>query len=54
MKVGIIIYTDDAETVWNAFRFGNFALAMGDQVKVFLLGKGVEVDSLDTNKFDVT
>ncbi len=54
MKVGIIIYAADAETVWNAFRFGNFTLAMGSKVKVFLLGKGVEVDSLDTNKFDVT
>ena len=27
---------------------------MGDQVKIFLLGKGVEIDSLETNKFDVT
>jgi len=54
MKVGIIVYTDDAEAVWNAFRFGNFTLAMGDRVKIFLLGKGVEVDSLEANKFDVT
>ena len=54
MKLGIIIYSDDSETVWNAFRFGNFALAMGDEVKVFLLGKGVEPESLDTDKFNIT
>ena len=54
MKIGIIIYSDDSETVWNAFRFGNFALAEGDSVKVFLLGKGVECESLDTSKFVVT
>ena len=54
MKVGIVIYSGDAETVWNAFRFGNFALNEGDQVKVFLLAKGVEAESLDNDKFKVT
>jgi len=54
MKIGIIIYSDESETVWNAFRFGNFALKEGDEVKVFLLAKGVECESLDTNKFRVT
>ncbi|MFC2031802.1 DsrE family protein [Chloroflexota bacterium] len=53
MKAGIIIYSNEPETVWNAFRFGNFALAMGDEVNVFLLGKGVEVESLDMEKFQV-
>ena len=53
MKVGIVIYSDDSETVWNAFRFGNFTLAMDDEVKVFLIGKGVEVELLSTDKFDV-
>ena len=54
MKVGIVVYSNDPETVWNAFRFGNFALGAGDEVKVFLLGKGVECESLDTEKFKVT
>ncbi|WP_457555810.1 DsrE family protein [Candidatus Pyrohabitans sp.] len=54
MKVGIVIYSNDSETVWNAFRFGNFALSAGDEVRVFLLGKGVECESLDTEKFKVT
>lgn len=54
MKIGIVIYSNDSETVWNAFRFGNFALKEGDEVKVFLLAKGVECESLDTDKFRVT
>ena len=54
MKVVIIIYSNDPETVWNAFRYGNFSLKMGDEVKVFLLAKGVECESLDTDKFKVT
>jgi uncharacterized protein involved in oxidation of intracellular sulfur len=54
MKIGIIIYSNDSETVWNAFRFANFALNEGDELKVFLLGKGVECESLDTDKFKVT
>ena len=54
MKIGIVISSNDAETVWNAFRYGNYALTMNDKVKVFLLGKGVESESLDTDKFKVT
>ena len=54
MKVGIVVYSNDSEAVWNAFRFGNFTLAMSDEVRVFLLGKGVEFESLDTDKFKVT
>jgi sulfur relay (sulfurtransferase) complex TusBCD TusD component (DsrE family) len=40
--------------VWNAFRFGNFALNQKDEVNVFLLAKGVEAETLDTEKFKVT
>ena len=54
MKIGIIISTNDAEIVWNAFRYGNFALKDGDKIKVFLIAKGVEAESLDTDKFAVT
>ena len=54
MKLGIIIYFNDPETVWNAFRFGNFALKEKDEVKIFLLGKGVECETIDTDKFKVT
>ena len=54
MKIGIIIYSNDPETVWNAFRFGNLSIKKGDEVKVFLLGKGVECETLDTDKFRVS
>lgn len=54
MKLGVIIYSNDSETVWNAFRLGIFALKEGDAVKVFLLAKGVECESIDTDKFRVT
>ena len=54
MKLGIVISSNDPETVWNAFRLGSFALGQGDAVHVFLLGKGVECESLDTEHFAVT
>jgi uncharacterized protein involved in oxidation of intracellular sulfur len=54
VKLGIVIYSTDAETVWNAFRFGVFALKQGDSVKVFLLAKGVDCEKLNTEEFNVT
>ena len=54
MKIGIVIYSNDAETVWNAFRFGNYAVKEGDSVATFLIGKGVESETLDTDTFDIT
>ena len=45
MKIGIIIYSNDPETVWNAFRYANFAIKEGNEVKVFLTGKGVKAES---------
>lgn len=54
MKLGLVIYSNDPETVWNAFRFGVFALKEGDTVQVFLLAKGVECESLDTPAFNVS
>ena len=54
MKLGIVIYSNDPETVWNAFRLGIFSLNKSDKVKIFLLAKGVECESLDTGKFSVT
>lgn len=54
MKLGIVIYSNDAETAWNAFRFGVFALKQGDSVQVFLIAKGVECETIDTDQFKVT
>lgn len=53
MKLGIVIYSTDVETVWNAFRLGVFSLKEGDEVKVFLLAKGVECEKLVDDKFNV-
>ena len=54
MKLGIIIYSTDSESVWNAFRLGIFALQKDDSVQVFLLANGVECENLDTDNFKVT
>lgn len=54
MKLGIVISSNDPETVWNALRLGNFALGRGDAVRVFLLGKGVEAESLEDERFPVS
>ncbi len=53
MKIGIIINTNEPETVWNAFRFGVTSLLMEHEVKVFLLGKGVESENIKDEKFKV-
>jgi len=52
MKLGIIIGTDEPETVWNAYRLANFSLKEGDEVRVFLLAKGVESET-GSEKYNV-
>jgi len=52
MKLGIIISTNEPETVWNAYRLANFSLKEGDEVKVFLLAKGVESE-VGSEKYNV-
>jgi uncharacterized protein involved in oxidation of intracellular sulfur len=52
MKIGVIISSNDAETCWNAMRYANFALGQKDEVKIFLAGKGVEYQSISTEKFN--
>ncbi|WP_457591713.1 DsrE family protein [Geoglobus sp.] len=53
MKLGIVIYSNDVETVWNTYRFANFALKAGDEVKVFLLGKGVDCENMNDERFNL-
>lgn len=53
MKLAIVICSNDPETVWNAFRLGVFSRKQADAVSVFLLGMGVEAETLDSGKFDV-
>ena len=54
MRLGIVLYSDDAESVFNAFRLGTFALGKGDEVRTFLLGRGVDCERIDTEQFNVT
>ncbi len=53
MKVAVIIYSNDSETIWNAFRFAITSLIYENQVTIFLLGKGVEAMSASTFNFDI-
>ena len=53
MNVLFIISTDDAETAYNAMRLANVAVQKGDDVSVFMLGKGVLFEQSSTEQFDV-
>jgi len=53
MKLGMILTGVDPETVFNALRFALFSLQQGDSVRIFLSGKGVEMDQIADPKFDV-
>lgn len=53
MKIGIVISSNDSETVWNAFRFANLALTKNDAVKIFLIAKGVEAEIMNNEKFNI-
>ena len=53
MKLAMVIYSNDPETVWNAFRLGVHALKGGDAVSIFLLGRGVEAEKLSEARFPV-
>ena len=52
MKIGVVISSNDSETSWNALRYANFCLGQKDEVKIFLTGKGVEYQSISTDKFN--
>ena len=51
--LGIVIYSNDAETVWNALRLANFSESKGETVAIFLLGKGVEALTIENKDFDI-
>ncbi|MBW1804707.1 MAG: hypothetical protein JRJ85_28780 [Deltaproteobacteria bacterium] len=53
MNVLVIIYSDDAETIYNAMRLANIGVEKGDEVSVFMLGKGVMFEQVDSKEFDV-
>jgi uncharacterized protein involved in oxidation of intracellular sulfur len=53
MKLGMIITQTEPETVFNALRLALYSLQQGDQVRIFLSGKGVDIDKIKDAKFDV-
>jgi uncharacterized protein involved in oxidation of intracellular sulfur len=53
MKVLFIISTDDAETSYNAMRLANVTVKKGDEVSVFMLGKGVLYEKSSNDQFNV-
>lgn len=53
MKLGIIISTNKSEINWNAFRLANFALKRGDEVKIFLVGEGVEYETSSSENYNI-
>ncbi len=53
MKLGMIIAQADPETVLNALRLALYSLEHGDSVRIFLSGKGVEIDGIEDSKFNV-
>lgn len=53
MKVLFIISSHDGETIFNAMRLANVGVAKGDEVSVFMLGKGVLFEQAGGDAFDV-
>jgi len=53
MKLAIVLSQADPETAFNVLRLANFALNEGDAVEIFLTGKGVEIDRINDERFNV-
>jgi len=53
MNVLFVITTDDCETIYNAMRLANIGMEKGDDVSVFMLGKGVLYQTCEGAEFDV-
>ncbi len=53
MNVLFVISTSDGETIYNAMRLANVGVKKGDDVSVFMLGKGVLFEQASTEQFNV-
>ena len=53
MNILFIITTSDGESIYNAMRLANVGVKKGDDVSVFMLGKGVLFEQAGTEQFDV-
>jgi len=49
----MVITQTEPETVFNALRLALYSLEQGDEVRIFLSGKGVDIDKIENEKFDV-
>ncbi|MFD1418286.1 DsrE family protein [Companilactobacillus keshanensis] len=54
MKLGIILETKEHEKAWNGFRLAIKSLELGNEVKIFLMGEGVEVEDIHDEKHNVS
>lgn len=54
MKLGLVLYSNDPETLWNALRLGVYSLNQQDSVEIFLFGKGVEMLQVTQEKFNIS
>jgi uncharacterized protein involved in oxidation of intracellular sulfur len=52
MNIGIIIETNEPEKSWNGVRFANTAIKNGHDVKIFLMGAGVEIEHLAHGQYN--
>jgi uncharacterized protein involved in oxidation of intracellular sulfur len=53
MKVLMVISIDDGEGIYNAMRLANVGVKKGDEISVFMLGKGVLFEKCGSEEFDV-
>ncbi|MEK7415781.1 MAG: DsrE family protein [Planctomycetota bacterium] len=53
MKLAITLSTTEPETAFNALRLANFARTQGDEVGVFLIGTGVDLEMASDPRFEV-
>ncbi len=53
MKILFIISTAEGETIYNAMRLANVGVKKGDEISVFMLGKGVTFESSGSEMFDI-
>jgi len=51
MKLLVTLATAEPEAAFNALRLALFARQQGDEVTVFLIGKGVELDQITAEPF---
>ncbi len=53
MKVLMVISIDDGESIYNAMRLANVGVKKGDEISVFMLGKGVLFEKSGSEEYDV-